>query len=234
MPRRISPRRLWRHRIVQGATKMSRPENPVLLKELLKGESTMKLRVSTQELGLLAIDARQLVDDYPFLFFTTIKLFLVWILIFCWMNLNFLLVDSNFVWQDLFLSLIWSNFPRFPDQTQSRYARRFQSTLQAVNYGGQIQSTVPLLGWFLGGGGCPLVWSQLWGNPHPPRIFLGCLKKQWGWDYYLPVMQHTRWHRLCHGVCPSLMWLSTTCGLWLFCFDTVPWGCCDFSPPDVT
>lgn len=48
---------------------MSRPENPVLLKKLLKGDPTMKLRVSTQELGLLAIDARQLVDDYPFLFF---------------------------------------------------------------------------------------------------------------------------------------------------------------------
>jgi len=33
---------------------------------------------------------------------------------------------------------------------------------------------------FLGVGGCPLVWSQLWGNPHPPRIFFGMFKKTMG------------------------------------------------------
>ena len=234
MPRRISPRRLWRHRIVQGATKMSRPENPVLLKKLWKGDPTMKLRVSTQELGLLAIDARQLVDDYPFLFFLLLLSFFLcesssfveWTLIFCWLTLNV-------VWQNLFLSLIWSNFPRFPDQTQSRYARRFQSTLQAVNYGGQIQSTVPLLGWFLGGRGVPTGMVPSRGNPHPPRIFFGMFKKNNGdgiifrwcnipddtgcamgsvlpWcDFPPPVACDFSVLTLCHGVVvtfPRLMW----------------------------
>lgn len=153
--------------------------------------------------------------------------FVGWTLIFCWLTP---ILSGKTCFFPSFDPIFQDFQTKLSPDTPGGFNQRSRLSTMAGRSRAQYRYWVD----FLGEGGAHWYGPNYGEIPIHHVFFLGCLKKQWGWDYYLPVMQHTRWHRLCHGVCPSLMWLSTTCGLWLFCFDTVPWGCCDFSPPDVT